>query len=91
MHFICRDLYASPPQSHQNITAGSVATSLLAALDRRELTLPDEEARATIEKATEGYEEAGRISEAMPMIHTNVSWRTIASCSPVRPSSGTLS
>jgi hypothetical protein len=37
---------------------------LLKALDRREVMLPDEEARAAMETATEGYEEAAEYTLA---------------------------
>lgn len=47
-----------------SLREAAVFRRLLEALDRREMTLPDEEARATIQKATEGYEEAAEYTLA---------------------------
>ena len=41
-----------------SVREAAVFRRLLEALDLREVMLPDEEARATIERASEGYEEA---------------------------------
>jgi hypothetical protein len=46
------------PDPEASVREAAVFRRLLAALDRREITLPDEEARATIEKAAEGYDDA---------------------------------
>jgi hypothetical protein len=47
-----------------SVREAAVFKRLLEALDRREVMLPDEEARATIERATEGYEEAAEYTLA---------------------------
>jgi hypothetical protein len=47
-----------------SVREAAVFRRLLEALDRGEIVLPDEEARATIEKATEGYEEAAEYTLA---------------------------
>lgn len=47
-----------------SVREAAVFRRLLEALDRREVMLPDEEARATIEKATDGYEEAAEYTLA---------------------------
>lgn len=47
-----------------SVREAAVFRRLLEALDRREVILPDEEARATIEKATDGYVEAAEYTLA---------------------------
>lgn len=47
-----------------SVREAAVFRRLLEALDRREVMLPDEEARTTIERATEGYEEAAEYTLA---------------------------
>lgn len=48
----------------ESVREAAVWRRLLEALDRREVMLPDEEARATMETATEGYEEAAEYTLA---------------------------
>jgi hypothetical protein len=47
-----------PSDRATSIEEGEAFGRLLAALDRREIRLPDEEARSALELAAEGYDEA---------------------------------
>lgn len=53
-----------PKGPETSVHEAAVLRRLLKALDRREVMLPDEEARATIERATEGYVEAAEYTLA---------------------------
>jgi hypothetical protein len=48
----------SPPDRADAIEEGEAFGRLLAALDRKEIRLPDEEAREAMSQAAEGYDEA---------------------------------